>query len=928
LTRKSATYLRGRLGAAEGKFNGQNRVGSLIGRAGTSLVTRLACRLPEKRGFRWYELLPGCEFLPTTHTLNAPPDCSRCPRLVGSRRAVVNGSGLLPSRVLVIAQNPGREEEVQGAPLVGWSGKKLDYLAGLAGLTPGSYRKENVVRCRPPRGKGGDLPPKPDEIANCTPFLRAAIEACHPEFIVTLGAPALKWFFPLGKLETWHGRVIEWTEALPEGVEREGGIGLCAKLVPMYHPAAAHPARNPGLATVMCEDWTRLGELLKGAQQNKLGRYRAVSNIETFSSDYTNPFTMPENSGLREVAFDYETNDPTWQGTFQAVRAHPIGVSVAVKEGEAVYWATEDVSLLKSALEAPGVIKVAHNAVFEYIVSRSQGITPANLHCTKLMAYVLRCSSTHLKDLAWSELGIKQTRFEEVDWADANAVAQYGAADSDIALRLYHRLGARLREQGLWDLYEMERACLPVLAEMTIAGIAFDPAPLAALETQLVVELAEREADLLKYFKADALPAEDAVNLNSDAQLRALLYGPTCWRASVVRELAGRLQHDANCARRDCVEMACAQGVHTGAQAVLRWLVPGLGWRIRATTPTGEPAVDMDTLRLYDHPVVGDLVRLKSIRQALENNVTRLPQLVQEDGRIHPVFHQAGQWEERAGDAKEAPRTGRLSSSGPNLQNITHHGDSERPYVAEWARHIRRGFVAGPDKVLVKVDIGQEEPRIGAFLAQDQDLLNELESGDVYCPVASLEFGRTITKADIDERQIGKRGWMAWLNGAGPAGIQQSAFWLSSAEALRVVKYLQNRHPKVEQYRASLVERLRAVGYTTTHFGRRVYRPEVWSGPGPARDHAERSVVPDDVQGTAADVMKIWLSRIARRLADVSEARAQLLLVVHDEVLLECLPDHIDIVVNSVRAALSGILPVRLPAEVAVGPNWADMVAY
>jgi DNA polymerase-1 len=336
----------------------------------------------------------------------------------------------------------------------------------------------------------------------------------------------------------------------------------------------------------------------------------------------------------------------------------------------------------------------------------------------------------------------------------------------------------------------------------------------------------------------------------------------------------------------------------------------------------------MDTLRLYDHPVVGDLVRVKSIRQALENNITRLHALVQEDGRIHPVFHQAGQWEERAGDAKEAPRTGRLSSSGQNLQNVTHHADSERPYVAEWAKHIRRGFVASPGMVLIKVDIGQEEPRIGAFLAQDASLLDELESGDVYCPVASLEFSRTITKADIDERQIGKRGWMAWLNGAGPAGIQQTAFWLSSAEAARVIKYLQNRHPKVEQYRASLVERLHAVGYTTTHFGRRIYRPEVWSGPGPARDHAERSVMPDTIQGTAADVMKLWLPRIVRLLSDVPEARAQLLLSVHDEVVLECLPDHVAIVVNRVRAALSGILPVRLPAEASVGPNWADMVAY
>jgi len=249
---------------------------------------------------------------------------------------------------------------------------------------------------------------------------------------------------------------------------------------------------------------------------------------------------------MNTFAFDIETTAESneWRGTFQAIRARPIGFSVAFNESEA-YYCAESPLVIKSWLENPLITKVCHNAAYELIVCQSAcGIKLQNVDDTKLMAYILRCSSTHLKDLAWSEFGIRQTRFEAVDWADPHAVAQYGAADSDITLRLYHKLGARLREQGLWELYEMERACLPVLAEMTIAGIKFDAAPLAALETQLTEELAEREVDLLKYFHADALPAEDAVNLNSDAQLRELLYGPDYWRPSVVRELRGRLVHD------------------------------------------------------------------------------------------------------------------------------------------------------------------------------------------------------------------------------------------------------------------------------------------------------------------------------------------------------------------------------------------------
>ena len=144
--------------------------------------------------------------------VSAPPDCPLCPRLCRSRKAVVNGYGPLPARVLIIAQNPGREEEAQGRPLVGWSGRVLrERLLVLAGIDPESVRYENIVRCRPPRkadGKGDDVP-KAAEVAACRGFLEAAIAACQPEIIITLGQPALAWFIPGGKLSALHGRAQE-----------------------------------------------------------------------------------------------------------------------------------------------------------------------------------------------------------------------------------------------------------------------------------------------------------------------------------------------------------------------------------------------------------------------------------------------------------------------------------------------------------------------------------------------------------------------------------------------------------------------------------------------------------------------------------------------------------------------------------------------
>ena len=831
--------------------------------------------------------------------IGAPTDCALCDRLCRSRKAVVNGSGPLPARVLVVAQNPGREEEIHGYPLYekAFSGSRLrDSLMPLAGIDPALVRYENIVRCRPPRGRQGDLPPKSAEIANCRPFLLAAITACEPQLIITLGAPAFNWFFPRAKLDLTHGRMLHWGQT---------------QLVPMYHPAAAHPRRNPRLADVMIDDWQRLGELQAGQAPGTLGRYIGGA-----------PAGILPNCG-ELLAFDFETpppgepGNPQWRGTFQAVRGTPIGVSYAIEAGAATYIPTTNIEFMRGILENEAGLKVAHNAVFEYIIARKQGIQPRNLHCTKLMAYVLGRQSTHLKDLAWSELGIKQTRYEGVDWQDLSAVVQYGGADSDICLRLAQKFLPLLARDGLLPLYELERAALPALAEMTIHGVCLDEKPLIELEARLRERLGDVEGVIREYL----VGGDASVNLNSDHQLRELLYGPLHPRLLPAEELKGRLRHDEGCG--GCVEMACADGVRTGAQVRMRWVPPGLGWPVKARTDTGLPAVDMNTIRLYQgEPIVGELVLYKSIQQALEHDVTRLPKLVQEDGRIHPVFHQAGTWEEHGGGAGEAPITGRTSSSGPNLQNITHHGDAARPYVAEWAKDIRRAFIPSPGKVLFKADIGQEEPRIGAFLADDQALLHELDTGDVYCPVASLEYKRYITKADVEERQIGKRGWMAWLNGAGPAGVGESAFWLTQRERRAVVTFLQQRHPLIESYRAKLVTHLHEAGYTATHFGRRVYRPEVWSGPGPARAHAERSVMPDAIQGTAADVMKLWLPRITERLP----SGGHLLLTVHDEVVGEVDPGQTELVAIALRTALTGILPIQLPCEIWFGPNWSDMV--
>ncbi len=220
----------------------------------------------------------------------APSDCSLCPRLCESRKRVVNGAGPMSALVWFIGQNGGREEEERDEPLVGWSGDRVVEGAALVGLVKlppedelktmdveervalyeaarSTLRRDNIVKCRPPRGVGGDEVPTPGEIKKCRHYLLDDLRT-PPQMVVTLGAPALKWFSREYPLSVCHGNARHWTH--PD-------TNSSIMYMPMYHPAAAYRGRATWLAPVMREDWRWLGVVLRGEDdQEGFAQHRAV----------------------------------------------------------------------------------------------------------------------------------------------------------------------------------------------------------------------------------------------------------------------------------------------------------------------------------------------------------------------------------------------------------------------------------------------------------------------------------------------------------------------------------------------------------------------------------------------------------------------------------------------------------------------------
>jgi DNA polymerase-1 len=287
--------------------------------------------------------------------------------------------------------------------------------------------------------------------------------------------------------------------------------------------------------------------------------------------------------------------------------------------------------------------------------------------------------------------------------------------------------------------------------------------------------------------------------------------------------------------------------------------------------------------------------------------VDGLLRLADEKGRVHTSFEQM------------VVATGRLSSRNPNLQNI--------PVRSEWGRHIRACFVAPrEDFVLISADYSQIELRILAHLSGDPALLDAFTRGeDVHRRTASLIFDVPPEGVDSDMRRVAKTVNFAVIYGMGPQSLAQS-IGVTRQQAEKFIREYFADLPKVKQYLETTIKTASERLYVETIFGRRRPLPELASGQQQTRSYAERAAGNAPIQGSAADIMKIAMVRLARELHGCCP-EARLLLQVHDELVLEAPRTSLHALAPKLREVMSGAaqLAVPLTVDVKYGPNWRDM---
>ena len=306
-----------------------------------------------------------------------------------------------------------------------------------------------------------------------------------------------------------------------------------------------------------------------------------------------------------------------------------------------------------------------------------------------------------------------------------------------------------------------------------------------------------------------------------------------------------------------------------------------------------------------DHEIVRLILDWREKSKIKSTYLDTLGPLRRGDGRVHTTYNQT------------ITATGRLSSSDPNLQNI--------PTRSGLGRTVKTAFSAGEGSVFLAVDYSQIELRLLAHLSGDEHLVRAFNEGeDFHAETAARVFGVPVSEVTPDLRSRAKAVNFGIVYGQQAYGLSQSLH-ISMAEARDMIDRYYEAYPGVRTFLDNVVARAKQTGYAETMYGRRRHIPELKAKNPQLRGFGERTAMNHPMQGTAADIIKIAMVRVSRRLEEEGFA-AHMILQVHDELDFECPVDEVERLTTMVRDVMEHVVDLRVPliAEASTGITWAD----
>ncbi|NTU97573.1 MAG: DNA polymerase I [Chlorobiaceae bacterium] len=572
----------------------------------------------------------------------------------------------------------------------------------------------------------------------------------------------------------------------------------------------------------------------------------------------------------KRFAIDTET---TSLDTFKAELA---GISISAVRGKACFLYFGEGALdtrktlerLRPLLENPELPKSGQNLKYDILVLKKYGIDlgPVGFD-TMLASYVSDPEQRHnLDDLAARHLGYRTTTFDElvgtgkqkigIFEVDPLKLRDYACQDADIALRLEEVF--REKFEGEEKLrWLCENIEFPLVS--VLAAMEFEGISIDEEHLAKTSVTVEKHLELLKekiYGSAGTL-----FNIDSPKQLAHILF-----------EVLGLP-----------AKKATKTGFSTNVE-VLEELAPL-------------------------HPVASDLLEYRSLQKLKTTYIDALPQMVNPlTGRVHTSFNQ------------HVTATGRLSSSGPNLQNI--------PIRTTLGKEIRRAFIpSSPEKSLLSADYSQIELRIAAEISGDPKLIDAFRNReDIHAATAKVIFGTDEVTGDM--RRKAKEVNFGVLYGIMPYGLSRRLN-IPRSEADTIIRTYKSKYPGLFRSLQDIVETGRENGYVTTLLGRRRYLPDLNSRNAGIRNAAERAAMNTPIQGTAADIIKCAMNLCRERMNGL-DMKSSMLLQVHDELLFETDEQEKLALEELVRKAMidaaeiCGLQNVPVEVDTGIGKNWLE----
>lgn len=603
-----------------------------------------------------------------------------------------------------------------------------------------------------------------------------------------------------------------------------------------------------------------------------------ISTLETIKTNIHKYYLIDSESGIEDlvakiltskfVSLDTETTN------IEPTRAELVGLSFSINENEAYYVACPDdrektqeiINKLKVVYENPEIQKIGQNIKYDIIVLASYGVTlKGEISDTMIAHYLISPELRHNMDyLAEIYLNYKTIHIDEL-------------------------IGSGKKQKNMRDL----------TPEEVYEYAAEDADITLRLWNKLKTQLEEK--GLMSLFKEIEMPLVPVL-------AKMEINGATIDTESL-SETSKLFTRKMNDIEEKIKEIAGEEINISSPKQIGELLFDKLKLSDKAKkTKTGQYVTSEEVLNSLKgkHEIIELILDYRGYKKLLSTYIDALPELINpKTGRIHTSYNQA------------VTTTGRLSSSNPNLQNI--------PIRDENGKEVRKAFIPENGCLFFSCDYSQIELRIMAHLSQDKNMIEDFNSGhDIHKATAAKIYKTDINDVTSDMRRKAKTANFGIIYGISAFGLAER-IGITRQEAKQLIDEYFNVYPGVKEYMEKSIFMAREKGYTETMYGRRCQLPDINSRNAVVRGYAERNAINSPIQGSAADIIKIAMSRIYQRMEEMG-VKSKMILQVHDELNFSVVPEEKEIIEKLVKEEMENTVKLSVPliAEGGWGKNWLE----